>query len=499
MAVLNLLEEIRAGVGTSKTKGLSLDIIRSFLAKDPHLGKAIEAANDNFRALKVEFGNLLGLSEEDLIKLLQKDFLNFYAVDTVNPYVPLAAKGPWLITLHGAVLHDSGGYGMLGFGHGPEQVLKAIALDTVMANVMSASFTHLKFADRLNREIGHTFAKGRPRPFDKYVCLNSGSEAVTLGLRLSDINAKRQTDEGGRYHGRKTKFLALKGAFHGRTDRPAQASDSSGKYSKVLASFKEPHLVAVTPNDINDLQAVFGRAAADKVFYECLLLEPVMGEGDPGKAMTPEFYKAARQLCTEHGTLLLIDSIQAGFRAQGCLSIVDYPGFEGLDAPDMETYSKAINAGQFPLSVLALRAPVAALYLTGIYGNTMTSNPRALEVAVTVLDSISPALRQNIRDRGRDFVERFQGLAKEFPKAVVGVQGTGLLVSLSLNHKGYRVVGHGSIEEALRFNGIGVIHGGKNALRFTPHFNISIAEVDLIIAEIRKALAAGPVYGDLEA
>ena len=52
--------------------------------------------------------------------------------------------------------------------------------------------------------------------------------------------------------------------------------------------------------------------------------------------------------------MFIIDSIQAGLRAQGALSIVDYPGFEGLEAPDMESYSKALNAGQFLLSVLAL-------------------------------------------------------------------------------------------------------------------------------------------------
>ena len=45
--------------------------------------------------------------------------MNFYADDAVNPYVAIAARGPWVVTLKGAVLHDSGGYGMLGFGHTP--------------------------------------------------------------------------------------------------------------------------------------------------------------------------------------------------------------------------------------------------------------------------------------------------------------------------------------------------------------------------------------------
>src|SRR5690606_12176205 len=85
-----------------------------------------------------------------------------------------------------------------------------------------------------------------------------------------------------------------------------------------------------------------------------MFLEPVMGEGDPGRSVPVDFYNAARKLTTDHGSLLLVDSIQAGLRANGVLSIIDYPGFENVEAPDMETYSKALNAGQYPLSVLAV-------------------------------------------------------------------------------------------------------------------------------------------------
>ena len=50
---------------------------------------------------------------------IQSGLVNFYAHDAVNPYVSLAARGPWIITTKGAVIHDNGGYGMLGFGHVP--------------------------------------------------------------------------------------------------------------------------------------------------------------------------------------------------------------------------------------------------------------------------------------------------------------------------------------------------------------------------------------------
>ena len=135
-----------------------------------------------------------------------------------------------------------------------------------------------------------------------------------------------------------------------------------------------------------------------------------MGEGNPGRAITPEFYQRARELTRDNGTMFVVDSIQAGLRAHGVLSVVDYPGFESLDPADMESYSKALNAGQFPLSVLALSQEAAALYQRGLYGNTMTTNPRSLDVAVAVLDSVTPELRENIRKRGDELLEKLAAL-----------------------------------------------------------------------------------------
>ena len=56
-------------------------------------------------------------------------------------FMPVSAKGPWIITSHGAVVHDNGGYGMLGPGHGPDLVIDTMSKNWVMANVMTPSFS----------------------------------------------------------------------------------------------------------------------------------------------------------------------------------------------------------------------------------------------------------------------------------------------------------------------------------------------------------------------
>ncbi len=116
---LSSLTEIRSRTGQAQTNGLKDSVISYFLGTDPSLSRAIEEATENFQSLIDDMGDdLFSMNEGDLVAHLQSDYVNFYSADTVNPYVAIAARGPWIVTSHGAVLHDNGGYGMLGMGHG---------------------------------------------------------------------------------------------------------------------------------------------------------------------------------------------------------------------------------------------------------------------------------------------------------------------------------------------------------------------------------------------
>ena len=498
MTLIERLSVLRKHGGKARTTGLPDDVIEKFAALDATLPAAIEAAHEEFTRLLSDEAKLLELDEAAQAEAIQEGYVNFYADDAVNPYVAIAARGPWIVTLKGAVLYDVGGYGMIGAGHAPEAVLEAMNKKHVMANIMTPNVSQKHLVERLRREIGHS--RGGC-PFPKFICVNSGSEAVTVAARLADINAKIMTDPGGRYANQPTRILSLKGSFHGRTERPAQFSDSTRQtYYRYLRSFRDSdNLITVEPNDIEQLQQVFDWAVSNNIFIEAFFMEPVMGEGNPGMAVTPEFYAEARRLTKEHGSLLLMDSIQAGLRAQGVLSIVDYPGFEDQEAPDMETYSKALNAGQYPLSVLAMTDRAADLYRKGAYGNTMTTNPRAMDVACAVLDGLTPEIRQNIRERGKEVVAKLEVLAEELGDRVTGVQGTGLLFSLGLDGNRYKAYGADSVEEYMRFNGVSVIHGGENSLRYTPYFAITSEEVDLLVEMTRLAILNAPVKASEDA
>jgi len=490
---LAYLREMREFGGAALTTGLADDVIQDFLEDDyADLAIAIERGYARFIELKESHADFLALDEKGQIEAAHGGLTNFYAEDAVNPYVAVSAAGPWLISLKGAVIYDCGGYGMLGLGHVPDSVQEAMCQPHVMANIMTASLSQVDFIECLKTEIGHTLPGGTP--YASFICLNSGSEAMSMASRIADINTRTLTDPGARHDGHEIRGLTLKDSFHGRTDRPARYSHSSSKkYEKHLASYRDrEYLLTIEPNNIEALEATFAEAEDEGVFIEAFFMEPVMGEGNPGMAIKPEFYARARQLTREHGSMFVIDSIQAGLRAHGVLSIVDYPGFEGLDEPDMESYSKALNAGQFPLSVLALSEKAAATYRRGLYGNTMTSNPRALDVAIAVLGSFDTKRRENIRARGEELANGLHALM-EITDGITSTQGTGLLVSCALAPR-YKAYGANSTEDYLRRKGLGVIHGGEHSLRYTPVFDITSKEVDLIVQLTKDALLNGPVH-----
>src|SRR5699024_9947179 len=135
-----------------------------------------------------------------------------------------AAHGPWVVSLKGAVIHDNGGYGMLGFGHNVPEITEALGKEQVMASIMTPSVAQMRFSKALNAELGRN---RDGNPYARFMCLNSGSESVTLAERIVDVNAKLATDEGGKHAGRTIKRLVVKGGFHGRTGEPALYSDST--------------------------------------------------------------------------------------------------------------------------------------------------------------------------------------------------------------------------------------------------------------------------------
>tara|TARA_B100001287_G_scaffold273492_1_gene277046 strand:- start:796 stop:2247 length:1452 start_codon:yes stop_codon:yes gene_type:complete len=450
---------------TKGIQGISTHILKQF-EHDNNLKKAIYQAMPILHNIKDKSLKL----KNDFI---QQDVLNFYDKDTVVPYSPVSAKGPWIVDKNGSVIYDVGGYGMLGFGHCPEWALTTLAKPHVMANIMTPNNIQLEFTELLKKKIGMN-RPDKKCPYSKFAFLNSGSEGMEFALRVNDINNEKNMKPPA--------FIVLKSGFHGRTTSASLISDSTKKtYQKHMKSYDTSDSVfPVVVNNLQHLQDMFFSLKNGGYDIKAIVMEPVMGEGNPGQMLSKNFYNMARQLTKDHDANLIIDSVQAGIRTNGYLSIVDYPRFKDEEAPDMEVFSKAINAGQYPLSVIAVNDKIANHFKTGIYGNTMTGNPKALEIGIETLKRLTPELIDNIEYQGNQITLMLNMIHKRFPFIVEGVSGQGLLNALHIHEKYPVVNGKDGLEYMCRKNGLNVIHGGKNALRFTPYFNITTQEIHLI-------------------
>lgn len=443
---------------TSTMLGLPSSVLKRF-AHDQQLRKVLLCLD----ALRLE-GGLTSTTGATL----QQDWCPLYSDASRQPYVPAVAHGPWIGTTGGKVVYDVGGYGMLGWGHNPEWLTSTLAKPQVMANLMTPSLSQRRFADRMKQQ----------SPYAKFVALNSGSEAVSFALRMARV--------GG---GERETFVRMSGAFHGRTDLPAAMSSSSDEaYREAMGGWDAgcPHVATIPYNDVDAVGRTFDALVADGRTIRSAIAEPVQGEGAPGVAMTRPFYDALRERTREAGSALIIDSIQAGIRTNGCLSVVDYEVMDGIVPPDMEVFSKAIHAGQYPLSVVAMGPNVR--YPGGIYGNTMTANPRALDVGSAVLGRLNDDLRRRIRESGATFMRALDAVREAHPDVVAGTSGTGLLCALSLRPH----VDVMRVERECRLRGLNVIHGGGNALRFTPHFHITEDELEFCVVRVLHDVFTAP-------
>jgi acetylornithine/succinyldiaminopimelate/putrescine aminotransferase len=435
------------------------------------------------------------LPELEVIDQIGDHWCNFYPKVYRIPFIPVSAKGSWMVSLHGAVINDAGGYGMVGLGHNPSNILEIIGKPYVQANIITPSLSHLKLMDVLRKEIGKKRGKC---PYEQFLLMNSGSEGNSVISRIMDSHlGTRKTENESKMV---TKFIALKDSFHGRTFEPASWTDSAkDTYKKFhcakLVNEIETRAIIIPVNDIDALEAAFASeknpscfpsSSTKKSYIQFVVLEAVMGEGNPGERVDPKFYKRARELTLENDGFLIVDSVQAGIRAHGVLSIVDYPGFETLEGPDFEVFSKAINAGQFPISMVGLSERASKLHNCGIYGNTMTSTPRACEIIMGVLREIEEEkIPGNIEIVGEYALLRFKELQEKYPTVIEKVTGCGLLYAVHLNMSKVHVINDG-VERFMRHHGIGVIHGGVNALRFTPQLKITKEEIDLQVKTLEK-------------
>ncbi|PXA70898.1 acetylornithine transaminase [Cryobacterium arcticum] len=341
----------------------------------------------------------------------------------------------------------------LGHAH-PDMVAAAQKQIGTLAHISNyfASPSQIELAERLKRLTGAGDA-GRV-----YFC-NSGAEANEAAFKLARLNTAG---------GRRTRILALNDSFHGRT---MGALALTGK--PLMRAPFEP-----VPGGVEHIEttiAALERELDDTV--AALFLEPVKGEA--GVIDLPDGYlKRARELCTEHGVLLIIDEVQTGAGRTGAWFAYEHDGI----VPDAATLAKGIGGG-VPIGALVTFGATSDLFSRGQHGSTFGGNPFVTATANAVLGVIErDDLVGNAARRGEQLREIILGIGSPL---IEEVRGRGLLLGIGLTEPVAL-----KLAAAAHKAGLIVNAANESSIRMAPPLIVGDAELADFEERFRAALEA---------
>ena len=293
---------------------------------------------------------------------------------------------------------------------------------------------------------------------------NSGAEAMECTIKMA---RKYHSANGApeRY-----RIITFEGAFHGRT----LATLAAGGQKKYLDGFG-PVMEGFEQVPFGNLEAT--KAAVTRE-TGAILIEPIMGEGGV-RVVEPSFLRALRELCDQHGLLLLLDEVQTGMGRTGELFAHQRVGIE----PDIMALAKALGGG-FPVGACLAKSEAAKGMTAGTHGSTFGGNPLAMSAANAVLDvMLEPGFLDRVRRTGLFFKQRLAEIKDQYSSVISEVRGEGLLVGVRAG------VPAGELVDALRAEKMIAVAAGDNVVRLLPPLIISEQEIAEGIARLDRACA----------
>lgn len=310
----------------------------------------------------------------------------------------------------------------------------------------------------------------------KTTFFSTGAEAVENAVKI----ARAATGRPG--------VIAFTGAFHGRTLMTMSLTGKVAPYKTGFGPFPGSVFHARYPNELHG-HSVDDAMESLETLFRCdispqevaaIIFEPIQGEG--GFNIAPaEFVSKLRQLCDQHGILLIADEIQTGFARTGRLFASDYyPDAK----PDLITMAKSLGGG-LPISAVSGRAEVMDAPLPGGLGGTYAGNPLAIASSLAVLEVIEEErLCERALRLGAELVETLNGSGNP---ALVEVRARGSMVAAEFNDPASgkpsaeiaKAIQQKALEQGLILLTCGV-HG--NVIRFL--YPLTIPD-----AQFKKALA----------
>ncbi len=410
-------------------------------------------------------------------------------VPRITDLAVTSGRGAMLDCEGRALIDMATGIGVMGLGHGHPEVLAAIAaqaqkLQHVCIHVATYE-PYVALCERLTALLPHG-------PRTKAMLLNSGAEAVENAIKI----ARQATGRSA--------ILCYTEAFHGRTGVALTLTSKVGTkrgvgpYAPEVYRLPFPHFFrrgdgaspeAFVARELARLRDAFVHTVAPEQ-VAAVIIEPVQGEGGMVPC-PPDYLRGLRQICDEHGILLICDEVQAGLGRTGSWSSYAHAGV----VPDLSTWAKALGGG-LPIAAVVGKAEVMDAALPGTIGGTFGGNPICCAASIAALDVMQ---REDVCARatrlGAVMKARLDALAERAP-LIAEVRGLGAMMGIELCVErdprrpagdSVRAILDRCLEQGVLYISAG-LHG--NVIRLLPPLLMSDDELERALSVLETCVTA---------
>ncbi|MEL0455766.1 aminotransferase class III-fold pyridoxal phosphate-dependent enzyme [Flavobacteriaceae bacterium SZ-1-7] len=310
---------------------------------------------------------------------------------------PASAKGIYVYDNTGTEYLDLyGGHAVISIGHAHPKYVKAISYQVAQLGFYSNAIQNplqVELADKLEALSGC-------KDYELFLC-NSGAEANENALKLASFKTG------------KSRVVAFKNGFHGRTSAAVAATDNPNIIAPLNAQQK------VTILELNDVLGV--KAELEKGDVCAVIVEFIQGVGGLDQG-TADFFEQVYALCKANNTMFIADEVQSGYGRSG-----KFFAFQHYNVtPDIISIAKGMGNG-FPIGGILIHPSIEAKY--GMLGTTFGGNHLACAAGIAVLDAIK---NENLMDNVNAMSEYFIKLAKTIPQ-IKNIKGRGLMLGLEFD------------------------------------------------------------------
>lgn len=374
--------------------------------------------------------------------------MNLFDVYPLYDVTPVSAKGILVTDEKGQEYLDFyGGHAVISIGHSHPHYVKRIKEQLDKIGFYSNAVQN-PLQVELTTKLG---TLSNCEDYNLFLC-NSGAEANENALKLAS------------FHTEKTRIIAFKNGFHGRTSAAVAATDNE----KINAPLNKQQKVTILP--LNDSKAF--KIEIEKGDVSSVIIETIQGVGGLDEPTT-EFYQEIAKLCKENKVVLIADEVQCGFGRSGKFFAFQHHNIQ----PDIISIAKGMGNG-FPVGGILIHKDIKASY--GLLGTTFGGNHLACAATMAVLEVIE---KEDLITNAKTLGDYFNQKAKEIPE-VKQVKGRGLMLGLEFDFEIAEMRKKLIYEHRIFTGGA----KDKHVLRVLPALNITKEDLDIFFEKLKLEL-----------